>query len=93
MLADARQGYIAMKPNYPENGVFIVSTEPDKQIHFLIDFEKKLDTWKEDHGQADMAFISEITKDKTFNWRKVLCEIDRLDDLESIDRKQFFKFE
>ena len=93
MLADARQGYIAMKPNYPENGVFIVSTEPDKQIHFFIDFEKKLDTWKEDHGQADMAFISEITKDKTFNWRKVLCEIDRLDDLESIDRKQFFKFE
>ena len=25
--------------------------------------------------------------------QKVLCDIDRFDDLESIDRKQFFKFE
>ena len=93
MLADARQGYIAMKPGSQENGVFIVTTEPDKQIHFLIDFEKKLNMWKDEYGQADMAFIKEITKDKTFNWRKVLCDIDRFDDLESIDRKQFFKFE
>ena len=69
------------------------TTEPDKQIHFLIDFEKKLNMWKDEYGQADMAFIKEITKDKTFNWRKVLCDIDRFDDLESIDRKQFFKFE
>lgn len=93
ILADARQGYFAMRPGYQENGVFIVSTEPDKQIRFLIDFEEKLKMWKNEYGQANMDFIREMTKDKTFNWRKILCEIDRFDDLESIDRKQFFKFE
>jgi hypothetical protein len=92
-LADARQGYIAIRPAYPENGVFIISTEPDKQISFLIDFEDKLKAWKDEYGQVNIDFIREMTKDKTFNWRKILCEIDRFDDLESIDRKQFFKFE
>ena len=93
VLADARQGYIAIRPAYPENGVFIISTEPDKQISFLIDFEDKLKAWKDEYGQVNIDFIREMTKDKTFNWRKILCEIDRFDDLESIDRKQFFKFE
>lgn len=93
VLADARLGHIAMKPGYQENGVFIVSTEADKQIKFLIDFEEKLKAWKEEYGLVNMDFIQDITKDKTFNWRKVLCEIDRFDDLESIDRMQFFKFE
>lgn len=93
VLADARHGYIAMSPNYMDNGVFIVSTEPDKQIRFFIDFEEKLKMWKEEYGQVNMDFIREITKDKVFNWRKTLCDIDRFDDLESIDRKHFFKFE
>lgn len=93
VLADARLGYIAMRPGYQENGVLIVSTEVDKQIKFLIDFEEKLKAWKDEYGQVDMDFIYDITKDKTFNWRKVLCEIDRFDDLERIDRMQFFKFE
>lgn len=93
VLADARQRYITMRPGYQESGVFIISTEPDKQIMFLIDFEEQLKTWKDEYGQVNMDFIREVTKDKTFNWRKVLCEIDRFDDLECIDRKQFFKFE
>ena len=93
VLADARQGHIAIRPAYPENGVFIVTTEPDKQILFLIDFEDKLKVWKDEYGEVNIDFIREMTKDKSFNWRKILCEIDRFDDLENIDRKQFFKFE
>lgn len=93
ILADARQGYIAFKPFQQETGVYIVATEPDKSIRFLLDFEDELISWKERNGQVDMNFIRDISKDKTFDWRKVLCEIGRFDDLENIDRKQFFKFE
>ena len=93
ILADARQGYIAFRPFQQENGVYIVATQPDKSIRFLLDFEDELISWKDKNGQVDIMFIQEITKDKTFDWRKVLCEIGRYDDLENIDRKQYFKFD
>lgn len=93
ILADARQGHIAFRPFQQETGVYIVATDPDKSIRFLLDFEDELISWKDRNGQVDINFIREITKDKTFDWRKVLCEIGRFDDLENIDRKQFFKFE
>ncbi len=93
ILADARQGHISFRPFQQETGVYIVATDPDKSIRFLLDFEDELISWKDRNGQVDINFIREITKDKTFDWRKVLCEIGRFDDLENIDRKQFFKFE
>ncbi len=93
VLADARQGFIAFRPFQQENGVYIVSTTPDNSIRFYLNFEDELISWKEKNGEADIHFIREILKDKSFDWRKVLCEIGRFDDLENIDRKQFFKFE
>jgi len=93
ILADAKQGFIAFRPFQQENGIYIVATDPDKSIRFLLDFENELISWKDKNGQVDINFIKDITKDKSFDWRKVLCEIGRFDDLENIDRKQFFKFE
>lgn len=93
MLADACKGHICMTPMFQESGVYIITNEPDKEILFLINFEEELIKWKEEHGQIDIAFINKMLENRKFNWRKVLCTIGRYDELENVDRKQFFKFD
>ncbi len=91
LLADARKKIIQF--NAREEGSLFVPVISDTVITSYLFFESELDKWKEQHNSVDIEFIKYIKNKINYNWRVILCGIDRFEDLEMIDRKEFFKFE
>ena len=89
VMSDARKGILEISAK--EGGYLFIPAYTTPGIKNYLNFEDRLNIWKDEHETLDMDFIESIGNPPTAIWRKMFCTTGHYKDLEAIDINSFFR--